>query len=286
MKLFTSAKSPRELSIKDWKEALNETKNALGNKNLSIFAAGIAYFSTLAFFPLLAAGVAIAAFIIDTHQVEAIIRSMSDYLPSDVANLVGTQLKNLSKNDGGSLLYAIIAILISLFSASSATENLITATNTAYSVKETRGFIKMKLISFILTLGALAMAFILAPILVVTPDFLVRIGVPSFIANTLVVVRWILALIIISIALAAFYRYGPNRKNPRWQWVSWGATAATTIWLIGTALFFLYVQNFAKFNESFGVFAGIIILMSWLNLSALIFLIGAEVNHRLENKAK
>lgn len=277
--------TPRKLSVKDWKEALQETKSALKNKNLTMLAAGVAYFTTLAFFPLLAAVVAIAALVIEPSQVAEIARNIEAYLPKDVASLINTQLENLADKKSGSLLIAIFAIALSLYSASSATQNMINATNTAYDVDESRGFIKVKLVSLGLTFGALLFGFILIPLLSVTSDFLTNFKVPEIIAQLIVYLRWPLVLVLITVALAAFYRYGPNRENPRWQWVSWGATAATLIWLIGTALFFFYVQNFGSFSESFGIFAGIIILMTWFNLSSFIFLLGAQVNHRLESKA-
>lgn len=273
------------MSLGDWKEALKETKAALGNKNLTMLAAGVAYFTTLSFFPLLAAGVAIAAIAVDPNEITNIAQNVEAMLPKDVASLINTQLTNLADKKSGSLLIAIFAIALSLFSASSAVQNMINATNIAYDVKETRNFVKLKLISIGLTLGAIVFGFMLIPLLSVTTDFLTNFGVPEAVAQLVVYLRWPLVLVLITTALAAFYRYGPNRENPRWQWVSWGATAATVIWLIGTALFFFYVQNFGSFSKSFGVFAGIIILMTWFNLSSFIFLLGAEVNHRLESKA-
>jgi membrane protein len=98
------------------------------------------------------------------------------------------------------------------------------------------------------------------------------------------VLRWVLIVAIMAVALATFYRYGPDRKNAKWQWVSWGAAAAIIIWLIGTLLFFFYAQNFGSFGENYGVVAGLIILMTWFNLSAFIFLLGAQVNHGLERQ--
>ena len=276
--------SPPQLSKTDWKQALKETKDALRNKNLPMLAAGVAFFTTLSFFPMLAAGVAIAALVIEPGQVAQIVTSFESYLPKDLASLISTQLATLSGKDTGNILVAVFAILLSLYSASAATQNLITATNRSYDIEETRGFIKVKLISLALTLAGLLLAFILVPLLLVTPDFLQTIGISEAIATTIVWLRWPLVLAIITTALAAFYRYGPDRKDPKWQWVSWGAGAATLIWLIGTALFFLYAQNYGSFGESYGVFAGIIILMTWLNLSAFIFLLGAEVNHRLERQ--
>ncbi|MBL8159316.1 YihY/virulence factor BrkB family protein [Candidatus Saccharibacteria bacterium] len=280
-----SADSPRKLSLADWKDALKETKAALGNKNLPMLAAGVAYFSTLSFFPLLAAAVALLAIFIEPGQVNAFIGSIDQYVPQDIASLINTQLKNETGQQASNIALAIVAILISLYSASSATQNLIKATNETNEVDESRGFIKLKLISLALTLGALLAGFILIPILTVTPDFLMSIGMPEAWAIALPILRWVFVLVLITLALATFYRYGPDRKEPRWQWVSWGATAATVIWLIGTALFFFYVQNFGSFTESYGVFAGIIVLMTWLNLTSFIFLLGSEVNHRLERQA-
>jgi membrane protein len=278
------ADSPPQLSKGDWKQALKETRGALKNKNLPMLAAGVAFFTTLSFFPMLAAGVAIAALVIDQGQIAQIIASLDTYLPKDLASLVSTQLQTLSGKDAGNALVAAFAILLSLYSASTATQNLINATNRGYDVDESRGFIKVKLLSIALTLGGLLFTFLLLPLLLATTDFLTGIGIPHVLAAAIIWLRWPLVLILITIALAAFYRYGPDRKDPKWQWVSWGAGAATLIWLIGTALFFLYAQNFGSFSESYGVFAGIIILMTWLNLTAFIFLLGAEVNHRLEKQ--
>jgi membrane protein len=279
-----NADSPPQLSGGDWKQALKETKDALKNKSLPMLAAGVAFFTTLSFFPMLAAGVAIAALVIDQGQISQIIASLDTYLPKDVASLISTQLETLSGKKTGNALVATFAILLSLYSASAAIQNLINATNRSYDVDESRGFLKVKLLSLALTLGGLALAFTLMPLLLVTTDFLTSIGMSGAIATTIVWLRWPLILVIITIALAAFYRYGPDRQDPKWQWVSWGAGAATLIWLIGTALFFLYAQNYGNFSESYGVFAGIIILMTWLNLSAFIFLLGAEINHRLERQ--
>ncbi|MDB5187155.1 MAG: Ribonuclease [Candidatus Saccharibacteria bacterium] len=278
------ADSPPQLSSGDWKQALKETKDALKNKSLPMLAAGVAFFTTLSFFPMLAAGVAIVALVIDQGQISQIIASLDNYLPKDLASLISTQLQTLSGKDTGNILMATFAILLSLYSASAATQNLINATNRSYDVDESRGFIKVKLLSLALTLIGLLLTFTLIPLLLITTDFLNNIGIPESVATTIIWLRWPLILAIITIALAAFYRYGPDRKDPKWQWVSWGAGAATLIWLIGTALFFLYAQNYGSFSESYGVFAGIIILMTWLNLSAFIFLLGAEVNHRLERQ--
>lgn len=278
------AETPTQLSPKDWKQALLETKNALGNKNLPIYAAGVTYFSTLAFFPLVAAAVAIAGFVIDADQIQDVAASLNAYLPKDIASLVTTQLQNVSDKNPANILVAVFAILLSVFSVAGAVQNMMNAINVAYGVKESRNFIKLKLISFVLTLGMILLGLIVIPVILVSHEFLLSLGIPDVLASTYQYVRWIILALIVTVALAVFYRYAPDRKNPKWQWVSWGAVMATILWLLGTVAFFIYAQYFAGFSDSYSLFAGIIVLMTWLNISAFIVILGAEVNHRLENK--
>ena len=275
---------PPELSLKDWKQALIETKNALRDKNLSMISAGISYFASLAFFPTIAAAVAIAAFVMSPAQIRDVASGIEGYMPRDMASLVTTQLTSQASAEQASLIVAIIAITISLISASGAVDKVIKGLSIAYDTEETRGFIKLRLLSVGLIIGVIVIGILVLSLLAASPEVLVSFGVPVALAGSIVWLRWIILVIIISLVLSLLYRYGPNRPTAKWQWVSWGAAAATIIWLIATAAFFMYVQNFANFSESYSVFAGIIIMMIWFNISALIVLIGAQVNHRLETK--
>lgn len=283
-KMRPKAESPTDFSLKTWRDAFKETKNAFSNKSLPILAAGVAYFCTLAFFPLMAAAVAIAAFVISDSQLQGVVASLGQYLPADIAGLVSSQLKTLVTEDSNSIVIAAFSILLSLFSVSGAVQNLVSATNVAYSVTERRGFIKLRLLSLVMTVSAVALGFVVLALLIVNAGFLESFGVPALVADILVIARWPVLIGLMILILAVFYRYGPNRDNPDWQWVSWGAVIATAIWLLATILFFVYAQNFANFSETYSLFAGIIVLMIWLNVSALTVLLGAEVNHRLESK--
>lgn len=276
--------TPADLSLKGWKRALNETKTALKNKDLGTLAAALAYYGTFAFFPSLVALISIYSLIISPEQLAATITTAEAYLPQDIASLVASQLSNLTERPQASIIAASVSIALALFASSGGVQNLIKATNKAYDVEETRGFVKLRLVSVAFTLAGIVIAVPILSLLVLRSDFLTNVGVPEELSIVISVVRWLLIIIIISITLAAIYRYGPNRADAKWQWVSWGAGAATIIWAAGSALFFYYLQNFANYQESYGVFAGIIALMLWFNLSAFIILLGAEVNHRLERQ--
>ncbi|RYX79352.1 YihY/virulence factor BrkB family protein [bacterium] len=278
------AKSPTGFNINDWRIVLLETKEAIGNKNISMLAAGVAYFATLAFFPLVVAGVAISSLVIDPSQTQSVIQSVEKYLPGDMAGLVTAQLENAVANQTGNLVAGIIAIALALFAISGAVQNAIAATNIAYSREESRNFIRLRLIALGLTVATIFAGFGIILLLAVNEAALSFLHLPSFIDTLILLLRWPLLIAVVGIGLAAFYKYGPNRKNPHWQWVSWGAVISTAIWLLGTILFFVYVQYFASFSDTYSVFAGIIVLMTWLNLSAFIVLLGAEINYRLEQR--
>ena len=278
------ATTPREFALGDWKVALGATKDAISAKRIGILAAGIAYFATLAFFPLIAAGVAIASFIINPQQLQSFTASFESYLPSDIAQLITTQLSVAINNQASSVWIAVIGILISLFSISGAVINMISASNVSYECDENRGFIKLRLTSLGLMLVGAVAGVIVIGLLLSNQAGLVSFGVPAYIAFMISILRWLVMAALITIVLAIFYRYGPDRSNPQWQWVTWGSVIASVTWLIGTALFFVYARYFANFSESYSVYAGIIVLMTWFNLTSFIVLLGAEVNYRLENQ--
>lgn len=273
---------PAELSRSEWKEVFIATKNALGGKNLSTLAAGIAYYSTLSLFPMLAAAVAVAALLITPDQLNGLIDAAQRYLPEDISGVVASQLQNLVGRRTGNILAAIIAIAVALFGASGASKNLVIASNIVFDVRESRGWLAQQIWGIIWTVAGIAFGFFVVAFLAVNASFLGHFGVSGALAQGLLYGRWVALLVFTIFGLSIFYKYGPNRPHVHLRWVVWGAAIATIVWLVATLAFFVYVQNFANYTKSYSLFAGIIALMIWMNLSALIVLLGAEINHQLE----
>ena len=282
----TYARSPRKFRLKDWKNALHQAGLAMRSKRIGVLGAGVAYFATLAVFPAIAAGVAILSFAVDGESVQKVFKSIETYLPSDIGQLIAMQLDAALENPSSGVFIIIFGILLSLFSLSGAVSNIISAVNAVYETSETRKFVKLRLtsLSFIGIGGILSL--VVVGLLVLNESWLTSMGVPQILAYVIIVARWLVLAAIVAFTLSVFYRYAPDRKNPHWQWVTWGSCIATAIWLVGTTLFFVYARYFAHFTESYSVFAGIIVLMIWLNLTAFAVLIGAEINYRLENQTR
>ena len=280
------ARTPRKFAAKDWKNALKEAKGAMKSKRIGILSAGVAYFSTLAVFPAIAAGVAILSFALSDSQLNAAFKGIESYLPSDIAHLISVQLEAALKDPSSVIFVIVLGILIALFSLSGAISNSISAVNAIYETDETRKFVELRLTSLLFILIGGVVGITVVGLLVLSQSFLISLGVPEIVAMLIIIIRWVVIAALVAVALAAFYRYAPDRKNPHWQWVTWGSCIATIIWLLGTTAFFIYAKYFAHFTESYSVFAGIIVLMTWLNLTAFAILMGAEINFRLENQTR
>lgn len=277
------AKSPADFSKKGWKAALIRTRQALKDKDLGMAAAALGYYTTLTFFPATLGLAALYTAVAGAASLLHLLDKLALVVPPAIQDVLQTQLTPLTHASHASLgLATLISFLAVLWTTSGGFQNLVKAMNIAYDAEETRGAIKLRLTSILLSLACIVLGAIILALLLMQRDALHALGLPNTLANLFPILRWPLLVIIISVALALVYRYAPNRHGPRWSWVSWGATAATILWLIGTVLFFFYVQHFGSFNKSYGAFAGIIILMTWFNLSSFIVLLGAQVNNKLE----
>lgn len=276
------SRNPFSLSRAELKGVFGGTIKAMGGKHLPTLAAGVAYYATLALFPMLAAIVAIAALLITPVQQASLIETVQFYLPADVSGVIVSQIESLVSRRSENLFAAIIAIAVAVYGASGASRNLVIASNVTYSVKESRGWLAQQAWGVVWTVAGIAFGFLLVGLLAVNNGTLAFLGLPASFISWLLYGRWVIIFILTVLGLSFFYKFGPNRPYATWQWINWGALLATVAWIIATLAFFVYVQNFANFNQSYSLFAGIIVLMIWMNLSAIIVLLGAEVNHQLE----
>ena len=276
--------SPHLFSASDWRFVLLETRIALKDKKMPILAAGTAFYATIAFFTLLAATIAIVAYTSDVNELSTALASIEIYFPIDIAALIGSQLETAFEYNSRNVIVGVAATLIALFSASRAMATLISATNTAYEQDEKRKSSVLFCMSLVMAIAAIIVTGLSLALVLVDQTALMHFGVPAFLAVTLPVLRWVLLAAIIAGSLTLFYRFAPSNHNPHLKWTSWGAAIASIIWLGGTTLFFLYAKYLSVYSNIYNVFGSVIVLLIWLNLSAFIILLGAEINHRLEQR--
>jgi len=96
--------------------------------------------------------------------------------------------------------------------------------------------------------------------------------------------RWLLLFCVAAFALAVVYRFAPDRKAPKWRWVTPGSFVAATLWLIGSALFSMYVRNWGSYGRIYGALGGLVVLVLWFYLSGYSIVLGAEINAEMERQ--
>jgi membrane protein len=280
-----SARTPSDIPARGWKDvALRVGKDFSQHRILSL-AAGVTYYALLAIFPAIAALVAVYSLFSSPGAIDEHLQSLSAILPGGALQVVGDQIKMLSTQDGKSTGIAFVGgILIALWSASSGIKALFDALNVVYDEPEKRSFIKLAAVALAFTLGAIAFVIIGLAAIVVIPVVLKFINLGPGLEWIISVARWPLLLVVVALALAVIYRFGPSRAQPRWRWVSWGSAFASIGWLIISGLFSWYAANFGSFNATYGSLGAVIGLMTWLWLSAAVILLGAQVNAELEHQ--
>jgi membrane protein len=252
-----------------------------------MLAGGVAFFAFLAVFPALIAAITLYGLIADPGQVAGQVESLAGTLPQETQPLITDQLNSVVSTSGGALgVSLVVSLLAALWSASSGTGNLIQAVNLAYDEDESRGFLKLRGLALLLTLGAIVFVLVTLTLVAVVPPLLDALPLGAVGLVVAQVVRWVLLAAVVIGALGVVYRVAPDRDAPRFRWVSVGALVAAVLWLIGSVLFSLYVNNFGSYNKTYGALAGVVVLMLWLYLTSYIVLLGAEINAEAERQTR
>lgn len=280
-----SATRPREIPAKGWKDILYRLKDELNKDNVSIVAAGVAFYGLLAIVPALAALVFIYGIVADPQDVQQQLNALGGMLPQQARDLLNQQLSKITAHSRTALSAgAIGGLLLTLWSAAKGMKTLMEALNVAYDEEEDRGFIKLNLTALALTLGAILLGVVATALVVAVPVLFGGLGLGDTVKTWVSVLRWPVLAVFVILGLAVVYHYGPDRSRPRWQWVSWGAVVATVLWIIASIGFAFYVRNFGSYNETYGSMGAVIVLLMWFFITAYIVLLGAELNAELEHQ--
>ena len=277
------AESPAQVPPRGWKDVLLRVKKDIKDDNVSIVAAGVAFFSVLALFPALIAMISIYGLFVEPEEAAAQAQQLTEVMPTAAADLIGNQMQSVADASSGNLsISLIISIAVALWSASSGMNALIQGVNIAYDEPETRGFIKLRGLALLLTIGAILVFGMAIGAIAVFPALAGKLPGGQVLEVVAGVLRWVILGAVIIGALAVIFRLSPNRDQPRMKWVSSGAIMAAVFWLLASIGFSFYANNFGSYNETYGSIAAVIILMFWLYITAFIILIGAELNGQLE----
>lgn len=282
------AERPRDIPLRGWKQVLLRVKDEIGKDNLSIVAAGVAFYGLFAIFPAITAFVTLYGLITDPAEVEQQLATLRGVMPEDAFGIVQQQMHSVVSQATGSLsLGLLLSLALAVWSATKGTNAIFTALNIAYGEHEERGFLSLNLWSLAFTVGGIVFVIVALFAIAAVPAALAVVGSPGGLLElVLLALRWVLMAVLMMLALALVYRYGPSRATARFQWVSAGAIAATVLWLVASVAFSLYVRHFGSYDKTFGSLGAVVILLMWFYISAYVVCLGAELNAELERQTR
>lgn len=262
-----------------WYERLAHVWRSISRDNISIMAAGIAYYAMLSIFPGMSALVLTYGLIADPLSIAHHVSALTGVLPNEALTLLSDQLNALVSAPSEKLgIGLIVSVLIAVWSATSGTSAMMNALTIAYEGKEERGLLHFYGLSIALTISGVIFVLIALVLIAGVPAAVTRLALPPFWADLLPSIRFPMLAVLAFLGLGALYRLAPHRTRPAWDFLRPGTITASLLWLAGSAAFSFYAAHFGSYDRTYGSLGAVAIMLVWLYVSAYIVLIGAELN--------
>ncbi|MGD9501872.1 MAG: YihY/virulence factor BrkB family protein [Methyloceanibacter sp.] len=277
------ARRPYHIPLKGWRQVAERVWSESGRDNLSVVAAGCAFFALLAIFPVLSALVSLYGLTADSGTVEENFGLLRSVLPPQASDIVMAQIERIAAASSGRLGWSLaVSVGIALWSGLAGTQAMMAALNIAYEEPESRSLFRYYLNALIFTVIGIVGGVVMLLAILYVPILFAFAGYSRAFETAVTIGRWPFLALFVLIILSLLYRYGPCRRAAKWRWVSVGSVFAMVTWLIASAGFSLYVSHFANYDRIYGSLGAVVILLFWLYMSFYIVLLGAEINAELE----
>ncbi len=246
-------------------------------------AAQVAFYFSFALFPLLLFLMSLLGILLSDKQdlQNELFLMLSQVMPSSAFDLVRKTLDEVTSNaSGGKLTFGIVT---TLWAASAGVDNMRGTLNQVYDLKETRSWIKAKLVSLALTIGIGILVLVTIASMVYGSQFLDQV-LPVDSPIILGALEWIVILAALLLTFALIYNFAPNHSPFKWKWITPGAVIGVVLWIAASGAFRLYLSYFNTYAATYGSLGAMIILLLWLYITALVILIGGAINAIFDEK--
>lgn len=279
------ANDPREIPPRGWKDIVWRIYGDINESRILLTAAGVTFYMLLSLVPTLTAFVSLYGLFNDRASVLEHVQLLSGIVPPGALSIVTEQLERLTAESNNTLGWTLLVSLgIALWSASAGVKAMFEAMNVAYHEREDRSFIALNATALLFTLaGAVAAILVIAVVVAMPPlvqllpgeglEWLVRIG------------SYLTMLVVVSLMIAALYRWGASRQDAKWRWITPGAVVSVLALGAGSVALSWYVANFTDNNATYGSLGAVIGMMTWLWISATLVIIGAVLNSEIEHQS-
>ena len=271
---------------RDYKAILTRAgKQALAH-SITDLAAALAYYSFLAIPAMLLVAVGLFSLFASPDAITTLIDKLGTVVPCQATQLIEDSLRRMNENKSGSLAMVIVGFVLALWTTMGAMTSFMRAVNRAYDREEGRGFVRQRLVAVQMVI-AMGVAFLLVfGLLVLGPVMSGWIGNALDIEGVMGWLWWVAQWPILLAGLLAVFAtvlyLGPNVDHPRWRFITPGALFAVVVWLVASGLFAVYTSMFDSYNKTWGSLAAVIVMLTWLWVTGIALLLGAEINSEAE----
>jgi membrane protein len=275
----------RDLSKRDYVAIVKRAVKESLDDQITDSAAAITYYAFLSIPSVLLVAVGVFSLVAGPNAVQTIVDKIGAVAPAQAVQLLEQSLQRTTQGGGG-VTMIVIGSVLAVWTATGTINAVMRALNNAYDREESRNFFRLRaaalamlvfiLIAFLLVFGLL----VLGPKLSGWMGDLIGLG--SVFEWTWWIAQWPVLLGGLLLAFAVVLYVGPNVEHPRWKFLSFGAVVAVFVWLAASGAFAFYVANFGSYDKTWGSIAAVIIMLTWIWLSALALLFGAEINAEAE----
>ena len=280
-----SPDKPTDIPKDSWPAILKRTFKQFGEDQLTTWAAALTYFGILSLFPMLLAMVSLLG-VIGPSATQPLLDNLSSVAPGPAKDILTNVLTSLEANQGGSTVALLIGLAAAIWAASGYIGAFMDASNNVWDAPEGRPIWKKIPIRLAITVVLLLLLTVTSLAIVFTGPVAQEIGDIIGLGDTFVsawgIAKWPILLLIVSFMISLLYWACPNVKQPGFPWVTPGGLLAVVLWIAASALFALYVANFSSYNKTYGSLGGVIVFLTWLWITNIIILLGAEFNSEME----
>jgi membrane protein len=279
----------RDLSLADWKAVVVRAGKRFLADNGPMLASALAYSSFFAIPSVLLVAVGLFTLVAGPATIASLMAHFATVIPSQATALLGSSLRNLDAHPASSVVMTVLGFLLALWSTTGAMNAYMTAINIAYERKDRRKFVRKRIVA-VEMVAAMGFAFVLVAVLLmfgpqVEKLIAAHIGPAGSVVDVLWwIVQWPILLAGLLAAFATVLYLGPDVEQRRWRFLTPGSLVAAVLWIAFSGLFAVYTAMFGSYNKTWGALSAVIVMLTWLWLTGMALLLGAEINAEVERR--
>jgi membrane protein len=279
----------RDLTFADWKSVFIGAAKSFMKNNATMLASALAYSSFFAIPAVLLVTVGVFTLVAGPDTITTLMSHARTVMPAEATDLLGSSLKNLDAHPASGVVMTVVGFVLALWATTGAMNAYMLAINLANQRKDKRSFIRKRIVALEMVAVIGFALLLVAVLLIFGPQIESSIASHAgAFGGALNVIWWIAQVPILLggllMAFSTLLHLGPDTEHHRWQFLTPGSLVAALGWILASGLFAVYTSMFGSYNKTWGTLSAVIVTLTWLWLSAIAILYGAEVNAELERR--